>query len=71
MWELVTQKTPFSGLQSFQIMMTIAQRTPIEKFNPIPSDCDPTVAKLIKSCWSYNPKQRPTADQCVDILSQI
>jgi serine/threonine protein kinase len=56
LWELFTKQTPFMGLTPNQIIDEIIYR----QLRPeIPSTCPIVFEKLIRSCWSADPKYVP------------
>lgn len=60
LWELVTGKKPFDGMDAPQLYAHMAKcRT--QKLIPltVPTKCDPVIADLIKKCLSVDPKARP------------
>ena len=68
LWELMTGQVPFGDVESGREVATrIAQG---ERLN-IPSDVDPAIADVIRSCWSPNPEQRPTMRQVASKLSRL
>jgi len=55
LWEIVTHEAPFANMHPLQIVRSIDQG----ELPPIPQTCEENYAKLIRSCWSMDPKNRP------------
>ncbi len=70
LWELVTHKIPFSHLnlripeQEFELQMKISNG----ERPPIPDSCKPTLASLMRRCWSEEPDSRPIFTQVLTDL---
>ncbi|CAM9487020.1 unnamed protein product [Hapterophycus canaliculatus] len=58
---------PYAGLQPSQVIGA--------KYNgegpSIPKDCLPVMSRLMTSCWSNLPADRPSFDKICDILEEI
>ena len=68
MWEIVSRNSrPFQGIEGFAIAALIQQGQRPE----IPNDCPLDLKNLIKSCWSQEPKQRPTTQQVIEYLETL
>lgn len=55
-YEIITNEKPFSEVNIFQILSMVASGYRPKFVNPIP----PAYCQLIESCWSEDPKNRPT-----------
>ena len=64
LFELVTGKIPFKGLDLYQLI----KRIPDGERPLIDGDVDDHYRNLIESCWSQNPEKRPTFGEIVDEL---
>ncbi|KAK8880401.1 hypothetical protein M9Y10_003073 [Tritrichomonas musculus] len=63
-YEIITNEIPFSNLKAFEIGYKVANNIrPEFKYEPPDS-----YKQLIESCWSQDPKDRPTFDDIVDDL---
>lgn len=66
LWELLTQhrQQPFEGVDRHLNELTpfsFGKLVGIEgKTLKIPNDCNPELAKLMKKCWKFDPKERPS-----------
>ena len=68
MIEILTRDTPYPDLKSFEVAVKVAK----EKYvHPIPDHTPPGLAKIMSSCWKYNPDERPTFNQIFDSLSTL
>lgn len=68
LWEVITQSFPWDHIRwEYEICNMVKAG----KHNPIPEDCPPRVAALLKSCWELNPAQRPSAQEIVTELEDI
>ena len=68
MWEITTQSFPWDHIRW---EYEICNQVKAGNHNPIPESCPPRVAALMKSCWSLDPEQRPSASQVVTELEDI
>lgn len=63
-YEIITNEIPFSNFKAFEIGYKITNNIrPEFKY-----DTPESYKKLIESCWSQDPKDRPTFDDIVDDL---
>jgi serine/threonine protein kinase len=68
MWEVMAQKMPWDHIRwEYEICNLVKAG----QHNPIPENCPPRVASLMKSCWALNPDDRPSAQQIVTELEDI
>ncbi|OHT01312.1 TKL family protein kinase [Tritrichomonas foetus] len=67
LWELLTGEMPYNKMQQVDIAIGICHGT----LRPtIPDDTPPVLARLIESCWSQKPENRPQMSKIVIELSQ-
>ena len=66
LWEIMSGDVPFRGLNQMQVAMGVVGNG-IRP--PIPNNCSPKIAKLIKSCWDQDPNKRPYMSQVVNVMS--
>uniref|UniRef100_A0A6B2L2S5 Non-specific protein-tyrosine kinase n=1 Tax=Arcella intermedia TaxID=1963864 RepID=A0A6B2L2S5_9EUKA len=69
LWELLTRKDPFShhsDYETFKHSICEKHERPI-----IPQGTEPSISKLIQSCWSANPQSRPSFDVITKSLQHI
>ncbi|ELR16845.1 protein kinase domain containing protein [Acanthamoeba castellanii str. Neff] len=77
LWELVTQKVPYTDEKFRTDALGLAQlycHVVEEKKRPVvPHDCPPKLAKLIEQCWAHDPADRPTFQEILDsrILDEV
>eukprot|EP00903_Cladosiphon_okamuranus_P006604 g6451.t1 len=66
LWELMQKEPclPYAGLLPSQVVGA--------KYNgegpPVPKDCPPTIGRLMESCWSKKPAERPSFVNICEIL---
>lgn len=66
LWEIMQKdpSLPYAGLLPSEVVGA--------KYNgegpPIPKDCPPAMSKLMKSCWSNLPADRPSFEKICDVL---
>ncbi|OHS98450.1 Serine/threonine-protein kinase HT1 [Tritrichomonas foetus] len=65
LWEMLTKKVPFSGLESAQVIYTVVIQ---QSRPPIPSKTPPNLAKLIECCWSPNANERPSFERITPLF---
>ncbi|XP_078584107.1 receptor-interacting serine/threonine-protein kinase 2-like [Branchiostoma floridae x Branchiostoma japonicum] len=73
LWEIVTRRQPYAlAANSALISMavTMGQRPDLTL---IPTDRDDvtSVSQLMQTCWSQNPEDRPSFDDCADRLRHV
>jgi len=66
-WELVTLEKPFGGMSPLRIVYLVAHQA---YTLPIPDDCPPALATLIKKCWAEC-DERPSFDEVLADLETI
>jgi serine/threonine protein kinase len=67
LWEIYTQKSPFSGKTMIQVLLAISSGRTLE----LPGTMPALLRYLISTCWKADPAERPTAQDCVDILQEL
>jgi len=66
-WELLTRKVPFDHIESFSVpVLVLKGKRPF-----LPKDGNKSFRKLIKSCWSQKPENRPNIAKVLHILVDI
>ncbi|XP_062389811.1 mitogen-activated protein kinase kinase kinase 20 isoform X1 [Sardina pilchardus] len=56
LWEMLTREIPFKGLEGLQVAWLVVEKN--ERLT-IPSSCPASFARLMRSCWKTDPKERP------------
>ena len=59
LWEILTCKIPFVGMQACAIVGTVMGGGREE----LPDKCHPVFRSMIMACWDEKPESRPTAEQ--------
>ncbi|XP_055378676.1 mitogen-activated protein kinase kinase kinase-like [Condylostylus longicornis] len=57
LWEILTGETPYKGFDTLSVAYGVAVNI---LALPIPKTCPDTWAKLMKSCWAIEARERPT-----------
>ncbi|XP_076942361.1 uncharacterized protein LOC143612208 [Bidens hawaiensis] len=68
LWEIATEKIPWENLNMMQVVRAVGFEN--ERLE-IPSDADPQWASLIQSCWSSEPRSRPTFQEILVKLKDL
>ncbi|XP_076921752.1 putative serine/threonine-protein kinase SIS8 [Bidens hawaiensis] len=68
LWEIATEKIPWENLNPMQVVRAVGFEN--ERLE-IPSDVDPQWASLIQSCWSSEPRSRPTFQEILVKLKDL
>jgi len=68
MWELLTRTKPYSEME---FMWEIQEAIVNNERPPIPTDCDPDYASLMRDCWHPDPDKRPTFGEVVQRLTEM
>ena len=68
LWELITRKEPYSGMNKPDIIVGVSQKglRPI-----IPDNCPLPYSQLITDCWKEEPSQRPSFSEILHRLEQL
>jgi len=66
-WEIATCQVPYEGFDADTIKDSVKSGKRLE----IPSTCPERFKELIELCWLQEPKQRPTASNVFDFISQL
>jgi serine/threonine protein kinase len=66
LWELFTRKTPFASHSPHEIIQEV---TSGHLKLDIPTGCPPVFERLMTSCWSTDPAQRPSFEKIVAVLN--
>ena len=64
-YELVTGKFAFRGLNQFQLMNRVLNQ---QRREPIPSTVAPFAKDLIERCWLHTPAERPSFSEICSLL---
>ncbi|KAK9091976.1 hypothetical protein Syun_026887 [Stephania yunnanensis] len=67
LWELTTNLLPFQGMTPVQAAFAVSEKN---ERPPLPDNCQPVLASLIKRCWSSNPAKRPDFSYIVSVLEK-
>lgn len=57
---------PYQGLSNRQVLNYVKSGNVIT----LPTGCPPKVQQLLKSCWDFDSKVRPSVDYLIDVLEQ-
>eukprot|EP00007_Cunea_sp_BSH-02190019_P005479 CAMPEP_0174229626 /NCGR_PEP_ID=MMETSP0417-20130205/530_1 /TAXON_ID=242541 /ORGANISM="Mayorella sp, Strain BSH-02190019" /LENGTH=538 /DNA_ID=CAMNT_0015307187 /DNA_START=310 /DNA_END=1923 /DNA_ORIENTATION=+ len=69
LWELLTCKDPFPGIDTFSMMLDeVVQK---QKRPEIPPECPTRLKKLIQACWDADPKRRPAFEKILPLFDEI
>eukprot|EP01125_Pyxidicula_operculata_P007412 TRINITY_DN251_c3_g1_i2.p1 TRINITY_DN251_c3_g1~~TRINITY_DN251_c3_g1_i2.p1 ORF type:complete len:301 (+),score=37.00 TRINITY_DN251_c3_g1_i2:22-924(+) len=69
LWELLTRQEPFSHHRNYKKFK--AAVCDYNERPPIPEDCEPSLANLMRSCWDKNPAVRPPFKEIISQLDSI
>ncbi|PRP89561.1 putative leucine-rich repeat receptor-like protein kinase [Planoprotostelium fungivorum] len=67
-WEILTEKEPWTGLNPMEAAMKVIQQ---KERMPIPSSVETWLANLIRDCWVPEPSRRPLFPSICETLSSI
>ncbi|XP_054803367.1 serine/threonine/tyrosine-protein kinase HT1-like [Prosopis cineraria] len=67
LWELTTALLPFQGMTPVQAAFAVSEKN---QRPPLPENCQPALAHLIKRCWAANPSKRPDFSEIVSVLEK-
>jgi len=59
LWEIVSSQIPYEHIENDYVIINTIEKGTTEE---LPEDMPEDYAAIIKSCWSLDPKHRPTAD---------
>eukprot|EP01042_Synura_sphagnicola_P036382 gene36382-biopygen3850 len=68
LWELVSRKIPFQNASNSELICTWVKDGQRED---VPEHCPPTLAHVIKTCWSGDPDHRPHAEAVLGQLKSL
>ncbi|KAK9058916.1 hypothetical protein SSX86_023764 [Deinandra increscens subsp. villosa] len=68
LWEITTGKIPWENLNSKQVIGAVGF---MNQRLEIPNDVDPQWASLIESCWTSEPRSRPTFEEILIKLKDL
>lgn len=64
MWEVLTRREPYAGHNFMGVALEVLEgRRP-----PVPSDCPPAIAAMMKKCWHSKAAKRPTMTEVLAFL---
>lgn len=68
LWEMLTEGTPFEGMNAFQIMSAVCQNN----LRPeLPENTPTGLANLINACWAPDPADRPDFVQIYNYFASL
>ena len=69
LWEILTKEEPYQEYETFE---EFRNAVCFQHARPqIPSNCHPSLRKLIECCWDPNPQKRPSFPVIVQALEHI
>ncbi|KFM02736.1 Mixed lineage kinase domain-like, partial [Aptenodytes forsteri] len=68
LWEIATSKIPFEGCIPQEITEKICNH---HYRDPVGEDCPADLRKVIDQCRAFDPSQRPSAEEIVDLLADL
>lgn len=69
MWEVFTLgKQPYYGMSNEEVVIHVAKAGVLPSADQF---CPDSVSNLMKTCWMFEPKDRPSADQLLDTIQQL
>jgi serine/threonine protein kinase len=69
MWEIFSfGLTPYTDLSNKQVVTLVTEIQDNRELLERPHNCPPEVFNLMKRCWSYNPQQRPSFKEILQVL---
>ncbi|XP_009583474.1 PREDICTED: mixed lineage kinase domain-like protein [Fulmarus glacialis] len=68
LWEIATSKIPFEGCTPQEIIEKVCNR---HYRDPVGEDCPADLRKVIDQCRAFDPSQRPSAEEIVDLLADL
>lgn len=68
LYEIVSCRVPFGDRKKLELYNIVVKQ---KKRPALPSDCPPALAVVIERCWAHEPRDRPTAAQLMQELTEI
>ena len=68
LWELASRELPFDGVNQSVLIRKLEEGKAWEEVPEEVEDAYPSYADLIKSCWIFKAKDRPTIEEAATIL---
>uniref|UniRef100_A0A8C3J8X6 Mixed lineage kinase domain like pseudokinase n=1 Tax=Calidris pygmaea TaxID=425635 RepID=A0A8C3J8X6_9CHAR len=68
LWEIATSKIPFEGCTPQEIIEKICDH---HYRDPVGEDCPEALRKIIDHCRAFDPSERPSAEEIVDLLADL
>jgi len=68
MWEMITSQLPWDGSNFQDVRHAVASAG---ERPPIPPDCPPALAQVLRDCWQPLPENRPSASSVLNKISQM
>ncbi|XP_078584102.1 uncharacterized protein LOC144866521 isoform X2 [Branchiostoma floridae x Branchiostoma japonicum] len=73
LWEIVTRRQPYAHAANSALISINVERGQRPDLTLIPTDREDvtSVSQLMQTCWSQNPDDRPSFDDCADRLRHV
>lgn len=65
MWEVLTRRVPFDGLNFMDVSHVLDNKRP-----EVPDNCPADFKKMMTRCWHSKPQKRPAISEVVEFFSQ-
>jgi len=69
-WEVITGKVPWEGLNNLQMMFATAQGQ-FKEHHPLPKTVPVALAINLTKCWVVEIDKRPTAEKLISVLDDL